>query len=131
MGLLDGIGGALSGVWNATVGQAVKAVTNLISPPPPPPAPPMPKDAVSLSVGATDWERSAHIIAGNTGRVVSNGGAQLADFPEGIISDNGASILSNNGASILSGNTANILSGNTANILSGNTANLTGDKGGS
>ncbi len=88
MGFLDGIGGAISGAWNATIGQAVKAVTNLFSPPPAPPAPTMAKDSASLSVGATNWEKSANIIAGNTGRIVSNGGASLADF-SGVITNGG------------------------------------------
>lgn len=103
MGLLEGIGGALSGAWNATVGQAVKAVTQIFGPPPPPPAPTLTKDAVSLSAGATNWEASAQIIAGNTGSLIGNNGANVvSNHGGGLIGNNGANLIGNNGATILS-----------------------------
>lgn len=89
MGFLEGIGGAVSGAWNATVGQAVKAVTHLFSPPPPPELE-LPKDAVTLSQGATDWEQSASLIAGHSSRAMPDIGPSLVDFAPGLIGNNGA-----------------------------------------
>ena len=93
------ISGALSGIWNATIGGAIRAVQEILDPPEPPAtAPTMAKDETILRHTA-DWEQSVQLTP-----------------PAEIIGDKGGSILSNNGVNIIGNNSGNILGNNSASF---------------
>ncbi len=108
------IGGALSGIWNATVGTAVRAVQQIFDPPEPPAAAPTMAKDESILRHTADWEVRAKL-----------------EPPSEIIGDKGGSIISNNGVNIIGNNGSNIISNNGVNIIGNNGSNIISENGAS